>query len=535
MAERGTSVGHSAAQVSQFLRSLTMRQQLLMAGAALVVAGTLFIFVRMMAQPEMRPLYSGMDPQDAQAMATSLAAKNIKYKLSRDGTSVSVEAGQIDNARLETAAQGMPRSGRLGFELFDKPNWGGSDFSEKVNYQRALEGELERTIQTMRGVEAVRVHLVVPPDSVFVDRERAAKASVIIRIRGGGLAAQSQVAIANLVAGAVDKLRPENVSVIDANTNRPINDIQDGEESGFAGKQEDQLAIQLVKTLEPVVGGGRVRVAVHVERDLTSGEEMQESFDPNTTVALTMQRSEERAGGAVAAGVPGTASNVPGAAGSAPVRSGLDDSSQMSKTESGTYAVNKVVRHTVMPAGRLRRISAALLIDDAVDARSSTEMKRRKRTPEELKQIEELARAALGIDSSRGDNISVQNLSFESLPVEAPPSPTVPQRVQTVVQQWSSLLRYFAIFLLFAIVYALFLRPIKGQLLAVLRGLPSQSRLAGANGKAQVESSDHGVIEGESKPTELAKLKSQLTERVKAEPASTSRLLQTWLREGGAS
>ena len=165
---------------------------------------------------------TGMEPADAQALAGRLAAKNISYQITPDGKTVSVPGDKLDSSRLEVASEGMPHSGRLGFELFDKLNWGQTEFDEKVNYQRALEGELERTIQTLRDVESVRVHLVMPTESVFLDREREAKASVILRLRSGQLSEETQRSIASLVSGAVDKLSPQNVTITDADTNQPF-------------------------------------------------------------------------------------------------------------------------------------------------------------------------------------------------------------------------------------------------------------------------------------------------------------------------
>lgn len=537
MAESPNPLEGAAGQIAQFLRDLSLKQQMLLAGAAVLVAGTLFIFVRIMGSPEMKPLFTGMTPQDAQELASKLSARKIKHQISPDGASILVASDQLDEARLETVSQGMPHSGRLGFELFDKPNWGGSEFSEKVNYQRALEGELERTIQTLRDVEAVRVHLVVPPDSVFVDRERAAKASVTLRLRGGRLNPEAQLAIANLVAGAVDRLTPENVAVIDADTNRPLGG--GSEEVSSSGKLEDRLAERLVQTLEPVVGRGKIRASVHVEHDLSSGDETQETYDPNTSVTLTMQRTEEHSGAALPGGIPGTASNVPASTASIVAKSTMDNTDQSSKSETGTYAVNRVVRHTLIPSGRVRRVTAALLVDDAVDFQKENgkpSETHRKRTSEELKQIEELARASLGLDPNRGDTISVQNLAFENLPVETPAGPTLPQRVQTITQQWSTLLRYSGILLLFLIVYALFLRPVKRQLMTMLREGPQKrvNRLSAVNAVPQTSLSEaQQTLEADSRGTELSRLKRQVTDKAKAEPASTSRLLQSWLREEG--
>ena len=158
-------------QIQEFLRGLSLRQKVLLAGGAAAVALTLWIFVTLLDKGKYVTLYSGLKPQDAQSLAGRLAAKNIPYQISTDGASVLVPTENLDAARLETASQGLPRNARLGFELFDTPNWAGSDFSEKVNYQRALEGELERTLQTLAEVEAVRVHLVLPRESLFSEQE----------------------------------------------------------------------------------------------------------------------------------------------------------------------------------------------------------------------------------------------------------------------------------------------------------------------------------------------------------------------------
>src|ERR1700740_2633019 len=170
--------------IGAFLRGLSLRQQITLAASAAVVAAVVWGFAVYFSAGDSKPLYSGMAPVDAQMLAQRLASQNIAAQISTDGTAVLVPADQIDKARLAAAAQGPISSGRMGFELFDKPNWSGSDFSEKVNYQRAVETELERTIQTMNGVDSVRVHLVLPRESLFSDREHAAKAAVVLKMTG---------------------------------------------------------------------------------------------------------------------------------------------------------------------------------------------------------------------------------------------------------------------------------------------------------------------------------------------------------------
>src|SRR5271157_4134831 len=303
------------ARLGQFFQGLSFPQRMWMGAGMVLVAGTLWVFVTLLGQPKYVTLYSGLRPEEAQALGSKLAAKNIPHQISTDGGSLLVPEDKLDASRLETAAAGLPRSARMGFELFDTPNWAGSDFTEKVNYQRALEGELERTLATLSEVEGVRVHLVLPQESLFTEQEHDAKAAVILKTRSGRFSEQAERAIPQLVASAVDRLRPENVTVVDADSNTPLLHGRNGG-GGFASDEE--LAKTLVRTLEPVVGADHVRASVHVEYDLGTSEETQEVYDPKTPTALTTEHSEESSTGGAPAGVPGTASNVPAASAAPP-------------------------------------------------------------------------------------------------------------------------------------------------------------------------------------------------------------------------
>lgn len=521
-------------QIQEFLRGLTLRQKMLLAGGGVVVAVTLGLFVTLLGNPKYVTLYSGLRAQDAQSLGSKLGAKNIPYEISPDGASVLVPAEKLDAARLETASQGLPRNARLGFELFDTPNWAGSDFSEKVNYQRALEGELERTLQTLSEVEAVRVHLVMPRESLFTEQEHEAKAAVIVKTRGGTLPRESQQAIPQLVASAVDGLRPENVTVVDADTATPF--LQRRGAGGRASYDSDEeLAASAVRAVEPVVGAEHVRASVHVDYDLSTSEDTSEVYDPKATTALTQQHSEETAGGNAPAGVPGTASNVPGSTAAAPnpaIVATID--TQSSRSDSTTYAVSKSVRHVMQPAGRVRRITAAVLVDDAIEIKDSNGKKetvRHKRTSEEMAAIEKLARAAIGVDDQRGDLLAVENLSFQSLPVDAPAAPSKWERIRHLLQFIAPVLRYAGITLLFLLVYALVLRPVKRQALETIKQIPAQLMQQIPAGAAAGQATGIELPQGTEEAKRAGLLKKQLAEKIKSEPAAASRLVQTWVRE----
>jgi flagellar M-ring protein FliF len=230
-----------------------------------ITAGVIFsggIFASLVMQPSWRVLYAHLDPADARELGDELTAAKIPFDVTPDGTTIKVPADQLDKARLETAAKGGPKSGRLGFELFDKPNWVGSEFDERVNYQRALEGELEHTIESLGSVKSAHVHLVLPHESLFTERQEEAKASVLLKLRQRDLNPQEVDAIRNLVASAVDHLSPVNVTLVDADGRAQLG-VRNSDAA--AGEEEQRLADRLIATLEPVTGEGNVRSSVHLD------------------------------------------------------------------------------------------------------------------------------------------------------------------------------------------------------------------------------------------------------------------------------
>ena len=297
------------AQLKQFWASRTSKQRLLLGAGAAATIGLVGVFANLMATPDYKPLMTGLEPADAQTITAELKSKNILYQVSPDGKSISVPADQVDAARLDVSSNQSTHSGRMGFEIFDKVSWGQTEFDEKVNYQRALEGELERTITTLANVKSARVHLVMAADSVFIDRERGAKASVTLKLNRSGLTHDETASIQRMVSGAVEGLKPTDVSIIDADSNEALNTNADS-----AGEEgiERQMTQRLVTTLSPVVGSDHLRASVNVEYDPGTKEESQERYDPSVSAPLQIQRSEESSGSkAGVGGVPGTTSNVP--------------------------------------------------------------------------------------------------------------------------------------------------------------------------------------------------------------------------------
>ena len=536
-------------QILAFLRGLSTKQIVLLALSSALVGVTIWIFVRLLGGGDYKPLYTGLASADAQSITERLAAENVEYQVSSDGTTVLVRSDQIDKARLDVASQGPLNSGRMGFELFDKPNWSGSDFSEKVNYQRALETELERTIQTMSGVEAVRVHLVLPHESLFTEREHPAKAAVVLKLRGLRMSDQIAASIANLVSSSWDDLSPQNVSVITTDGQMPGQvHGQLGDGAPGMADLETAMAERVVQVLTPIVGSDHVKSSVTIEYDPTSGESTQDTYDPSASAVLTSQSSTENEDGLEPAGIPGTASNAPNTppGGNAANQTSASQSQQGIRTENKTFAVSHTVRHLIEPSGRIKRIAAAVLVDDVVESKDDSGKvveAHRKRTPEEMKQIEEVAKAALGWDTGRGDQISVQNIPFQIPESEKPVPPSLPDRVRIVTERWTGLLRYVGVFALFLLVYVLLLKPVKTRVLAAIDATPAnvaaaQSQL-GAGDSAMLAGSEYsspalGAMAGNPQLQRATALQQQMVLRVKSDPDGATRPVQGWLRGGRA-
>ncbi len=420
-------------QIKKLFASFSKQQIIGFAYVILLVGGGITSFVKWNHDRSFKPLFTGMSPEDAAAIVQKLKESGVEHRISENGTSVLVPETKVDELRLEMAGAGLPKTGRIGFELFDRNNLGFTDFTEHVNFRRALEGELDRSIKALNVVEQARVHLTFPKDSVFLDYREPAKASVLVHTRAGTrLSPQNVTAVANLVASAVEGLTPELVSILDMQGNllsRPHRKSgEEGEPSEAALDYKHQIEKDLVakveSTLEPLLGEGRFRVGVTADCDFTTSEQSEEIFDPNKSVMATSQKSEDVVGSSSqSAGVPGTSSNLPRAV----PRAITPAAGSSRRTENTSFETSKTVRHLKTPQGNIKRISASLLLDQEV--RWEGQGKNRKRvivppTPEQIKKINDIVAGVLGLDTQRGDHLVVESLPFEqTLLAEAAPDP----------------------------------------------------------------------------------------------------------------
>lgn len=420
-------------QFNRLLRTLSTRQRWTIAIAVVLLAAGIYGFSLWERESGFRPLYNGMSPEDAALVLQKLKETGVPYRLSNNGGSILVPEERVAELRLEMAGAGLPKNGRIGFELFDKANFGITEFAEHVNYRRALEGELERSVMSVAEIEQARVHISLPQESVFLEARQPAKASVLIKIRQGASLPETAIpAITNLIASAVEGLSPENVSVLDMRgnlLNRPKKMGGSADDSSVSAleyrhKVEQDLAAKLDSTLEPVVGAGRFRTAVSADCDITSGEQSEETFDPTKSVMVSSQKTEDTSTTShTPSGVPGTASNLPD-----PTPRAATGGTTSRKTENINYQTSRTVKRTVLPQGAIRRLSISVLIDQDVHWEANgTKRVLVPPTEERLKSIRDLVSAAAGLNTTRGDQLIVESLPFEqTLNLDPPPAQPAP-------------------------------------------------------------------------------------------------------------
>lgn len=543
-------------QLKKLWASLSTLQRVTILLAAVAVGTGLFYFSRWRTESDFRPLYTARGAEDAGAVVEKLKAGGTQYKLSEDGRTVLVPSAQVAELRLSLAAAGVPRNGRIGFELFDKANFGATEFAEQVNFRRALEGELERSVVCLSAVEEARVHLTLPKDSVFLESRQQAKASVMVKLKfGARLTPQNIAAVSNLIASAVEGLSPDAVSLLDMQgnlLNRPRRPAgPEGEQASeatleFRQAMERDLVAKINLTLDPLLGPEKFRASAALDCDFSSGEQSEETFDPNRSVMVTSMKTDETSGAAGASGVPGTASNLPRPA-SRPASSqgGLSRT-----TENITYQSSRMVRRTRLPQGTVKRMSVAVLVDHDVKwAKTGAVMRRSVEPPsaEKLKVIQGLVAAVIGLNKERGDQLIVESLPFESTlnreePASPPPSPTLPPTwIDKLKGQNALYLAALAAVLLLLVVSAAIWRigskrrrAFEVSSAAELAPGQTPEGTASPGRQAERQIRDAAPAYAELAPTPPGKadiLAARLRNAVKREPEASAQVFKTWLTE----
>jgi flagellar basal-body M-ring protein/flagellar hook-basal body protein (fliF) len=417
----------AAGQWFDRLQSLQIARRLgLMAMITVAVAAGLAVFFWSQKTP-MVPLYTGLD-QKATAEATDLLrAAQIPFQLDAATGAITVPEKNLHDARLKLAGSGLTDSGRLGFEMMERdPGFGVSQFVENARYQHALETELVRTITTLRPVRDARVHLAIPKPSAFTRRREVASASVVLELRGGQQLERNQVdAIVHMVASSIPDLAPERVTVVDQ-SGRMLTITDPNSEAAVNAAQFEQVRRQetsfnqrIRELLEPMTGVGRVNPEVSVDMDFSVIEEAREMYNGEPQKVRSEQISENSTAVAGPQGVPGAASNTPPGPAPEPVAS---TPTETSKNATRNYELDRTLQHTRQPAGRIKRVSVAVLVDHVPRPGANGKVTDQPLSAAELTRVEALVKQAVGFNAERGDTVSVMNAPFvrENVAVEAP-------------------------------------------------------------------------------------------------------------------
>lgn len=536
--------------------------------AAVLIAagGTIALIVAIAvygSQPEYGVLFSDLKPADAQTIVEKLKTANVQYKLTNNGTAVSVPSDRVAELRLQMASSGVLTGGHVGFDIFDRASFGATEFTQQVNYQRAIEGEMAKTVEAMDEVESARVHVTQPHESIYADKAARAKASVMVRMHQGRVLSRERTeSIVSLVASAVEGLDPSDVAVMDTQGRLLSNSAHGtGGGAGDAGtfsshleasrKFEAETAARIMSLLEPISGVGHVRADVAANLDFSQTESTQEKYDPKSQVIRSQQTQQESRNNNSngVANVAGVRANDPTLK-PAPVTTATPNASGDQRAAmTTTYEIDKTVTRTVGGGGRVSRLSVSVVVDYKNAAGVMVT-----RTPEELKKMQEVVAAAVGIDEKRGDQIVVQAIPFDQ--------PTVEVRNPSWMEKNGELVRaaikYGALAIATLLLLIFVVRPAKRALMLASKTpkqlgpatRPAQLALTGqaeASGNqpaaletartvAEIEADMEAQVAREmaaSAPdlVRASTLKKQLVERSRTQPESVAMTIRGWLQE----
>jgi flagellar M-ring protein FliF len=459
-------------------------------GAVAVLLMGFFAWL-ILAQPDSgsgRVLFGGVAPADAAAMTRLLDGAGIAYRLSPDGSSILVAEPELGRARMLVAAQGLPGAGPAGYELLDRAQTlGSTQFRDEVTYVRAIEGELARTIASLSGVRGAKVHVVMAKREPFSRDWTPPTASVLLSVGSPGLLGREQVAaIRHLVASAVPRLGVENVSIVD-NFGNLLARSDDGPDAELDRNDqrrvalEDRIARALEEQLTPIVGPGRVRAKVSAEFDLSSERSVEESFDSLGQVPRSLQTETERERSGETRQNVSVQQDLPETT-SAPAGPGKQSEHERSK-QTTNYEIGKTTRELVAGAGKLKRLSISIAVDGVCEIAGDGRTACRPRSPEELGQLERLARATAGFSAGRGDTFEIASVPFsamEPMVTNAPPAEP-PGLVDAVRRQPLPLAAAGAILLLGAVALAfLLVRDRRRRAAAEARALAAEAEAQAA-------------------------------------------------------
>ncbi|MCC7052687.1 MAG: flagellar M-ring protein FliF [Gemmatimonadaceae bacterium] len=468
---------------------------------------------RWATKPELVPAFSGVPLEHVGKMTDALEAAGVAFQLDRGGTDVMVAATDLARARVVLASAGLPAQGRPGMELFDQPSWGMTDFAQKINYRRALEGELERTISTMKGIERAQVHLAIKETQAFRRAGDApAEASVVVKLRNGQRPEADVVrGISQLVASSIDNLEAQRVAVLDDGGRLLSRMLDASDPASLSSAQleqqravEDHLAGKASAMVNQIVGNGNATVSVAADLSFDQVERMSQQVDPEKQALSTEQKAEI---------VPGT----DGGAGSTNVASSYDNSRTVETVKSAT--------------GVVKRLTVSVLVKDRVDAKGKSTT----RPQAELDQIEALVRNAVGFDSTRGDMVKVVSTAFEG--ITAIPAETTGEKAMRTLQQVQRPALGVLGLVLALVIAMMMMKTLKAQsadarAMALAAARQQQQLEAGGQAMGQLpeQAGDGAPVTYTALSMPVNPLKERVVATAEAYPDVSAKILRNWMR-----
>lgn len=516
------------------LKAQSVPMRIALVGGVVVLLVGLGTVLAVSIGTSFEPLYYNLDPDDAAEVIQFLKKERIEYRLVDQGRVIKVPRKDVYETRLQLVRSDFPRGG-VGFEIFDKSNLGVTEFVQNINYQRALQGELARTIREIRQVESARVHLVIPKKSLFIEEQKEATASVILKMKPGNRLDKEQVeGVMKLVAGSVEGLQPAQVTVLDSRGMVLSQEImQPADDKTMTSRQmsikqeyERNLEKRLRTMIERVVGLQKVVVRVSAPMNFSQVEKTEEMFDPDQTALrsehlLSVANQEPAAAGQ---GVPGVASNVPG--GTTPNQTGGGAKASKKDDQTRNYEVSKTVSHTLLPVGTVKNISVAVLVDGTYkEAGKDQKPEFVPRTDEDLLVYTNMVKKAIGFNKKRGDQVEVACVPFD----------TASMAEEVKAMKWAEryhlikvVARYVLLVLGLLILYLKVFKPL-------LSFISQQFTMAAPAGGGK--SAARGVGEMAEEVTEQVEIRKertmmdQIRDYARSNPEEVARIIKIWLKE----
>jgi flagellar M-ring protein FliF len=507
------------ADVIEQIKSWPLKRKIALIFVVAISIALMFAILLWSQRVDYHVLYGNLTPEDAGQVIGKLKEANVPYRVRNNV--IYVPADRVYELRLELAAQGIPLGGGVGFELFDKTQIGVTEFVQRLNYIRALQGELTRTIRQLAEVEQARVHIAIPERTIFTAKEEEPTASVVLRLKPGRVLSQGQIGgIVHLVSSSVEGLQPRNVTIIDNMGNLLSKAVENNiaDMAINAGQREYRESLNkyyessLQSMLEGIVGRGNAIVRVATSLDFTQIEKTEERFDPDTIAIRTEQRTQENAVGALPGGIPGALTNQPG---QPPMQAaGIQPSSQK-QSENIHYEISRSVSRIIQPRGEVKNISVAVLVDGFYK-KEGDKMVYVPRSEEDIKRYREIVMAAIGYNEDRGDRVIVESIPFETAVEELPPEKIDYLNIAI------SLLKYIIPLVAIALIILFVIKPI----IEILKSPPKAM-----HAKEAVVAPSVAVVAPGAPPPPEDLTKEEVLEMAKKDPRKAAMILREWMSE----